>query len=149
MYSSSSYILYLVNRSLQSSIFPSAWKISEVVALVKEGDYEVSSNNRPASLFPAMSKVCELIVLNQLNSYMIKEKRLTRHQSGNKHLHSCETLGVFITNKVFNAMDSKELTVIVLLDFSKAFDSIDQCKLLVKLQALVLVLAPWNGSEFI
>ena len=109
--------------------------------LVKEGDHEVSSNNRPVSLFPAMSKVCERIVLNQLNSYMIKEKRLTRHQSGNKHLHSCETLGVFITNKVFNAMDSKELTVIVLLDFSKAFDSIDHCKLLVKLQALGLSLS--------
>ncbi len=88
----------LVNRSLQSSIFPSAWKISEVVPLVKEGDHEVSSNNRPVSLFPAMSKVCERIVLNQLNSYMIKEKRLIRHQStsGNKHLHSCKTLGVFI-----------------------------------------------------
>ncbi len=89
-------LTYLVNRSLQPSIFPSAWKISEVaiVPLVKEGDHEVSSNNRPVSLFPAMSKVCERIVLNQLNSYMIKEKRLTRHQSGNKHLHSCETLGV-------------------------------------------------------
>ncbi len=47
----------LVNRSLQSSIFPSAWKISEVVPLVKEGDHKVSSNNRPVSLFPAMSKV--------------------------------------------------------------------------------------------
>ena len=58
----------LINRSLQSSIFPSSWKISEVVPLVKEGDHEVSSNNRPVSLFPAMSKVCERIVLNQLNS---------------------------------------------------------------------------------
>jgi Fe-S cluster biosynthesis and repair protein YggX len=38
-------------------------------------------------------------------------------------------------------MDSKELTVIVLLDFSKAFDSIDHCKLLVKLQALGLSLS--------
>ncbi len=36
-------------------------------------------------------------------------------------------------------MDSKELTVIVLLDFSKAFDSIDHCKLLVKLEALGLI----------
>ena len=40
-------------------------------------------------------------------------------------------------------MDSKELTVIVLLDFSKAFDSIyiDHRKLLVKLQALGLSLS--------
>ena len=46
-------------------------------------------------------------------------------------------------------MDSKELTIIVILDFSKAFDSIDHCKLLVKLQHWVSVLAPWNGSEVI
>ncbi len=57
----------LINRSLQSSIFPSAWKISEVVPLVnlvKEGDHEVSSNNRPVSLLSAMSKVSQRIELN-------------------------------------------------------------------------------------
>ncbi len=63
---------------------------------------EITDLYRYLLFFHAMSKVCERIVLNQLNSYMIKEKRLTRHQNGNKHLHSCETLGVFITNKVFN-----------------------------------------------
>jgi retron-type reverse transcriptase len=40
-----------------------------------------------------------------------------------------------MTDKVFKAMDSKELTVIVLLDLSKAFDSIDHRKLLTKLKA--------------
>ncbi len=132
----------LISRSLQSSIFPSAWKISEVVPLVKEGDHAISSNIKQTCIVISCDvKSCERIVLNQLNSYMIKEKRLTRRQSGNKHLHSCETLGVFITNKVFNAMDSQELTVIVLLDFSKAFDSIGHCKLIAKLQALGLSLS--------
>ena len=45
-----------------------------------------------------------------------------------------------MTDKVFKAMDSKELTVIVLLDLSKAFDSIDHRKLLTKLKALGLSL---------
>ena len=130
----------IINRSLQTSVFPSAWKISEVTPLFKEGDHEVANNNRPLSLLPAISKICERVALNQLTSYMNEKKCLSKHQSGNKKLHSCETLGVFMTDKVFKAMDSKELTVIVLLDFSKAFDSIDHRKLLTKLKAVGLSL---------
>ena len=70
-----------------------------------------------------------------------KGERPARHQSESKHLHTCETVDVFITNKVFNAIDSKDLKVIVLSDFSKAFDTIDHCKLLVKLQSLGLTLS--------
>ena len=40
------------------------------------------------------------------------------------------------TDKVLGVMDSKKLTLVVLVDFSKAFDSIDHCRLLSKLQAL-------------
>ena len=130
----------IINRSLQTSVFPSAWKISEVTPLLKEGDHEVANNNRPLSLLPAVSKISERVALNQLTSYMNEKKCLSKHQSGNKKLHSCETLGVFMTDKVFKAMDSIELTVIVLLDFSKAFDNIDHRKLLTKLKALGLSL---------
>ena len=74
----------IVNRSLLSSVFPAAWKISEVVPLPKDGDHELVNNNRPVSLLPAASKVCERIALNQLTSYMNKNNCLTKHQSGNK-----------------------------------------------------------------
>ena len=84
----------IVNRSLLSSVFPVAWKTAEVpvVPLPKDGDHEMANNNRPVSLLPVTSKVCERIALNQLSSYMNKNNRLTEHQSGNKAMHSCETL---------------------------------------------------------
>ena len=69
----------IVNRSLLSSVFPAAWKISEVVPLPKDGDHELANNNHPVSLLPAASKVCERIALNQLTSYMNKNNRLTEH----------------------------------------------------------------------
>ena len=94
----------IVNRSL-SSVFPAAWKISEVVPLPKDGDHELANNNRPVSLLPAASKVWERIALNQLTSYMNKNNRLTEHPSGNKAKHSCETLNVFLTDKALEAMD--------------------------------------------
>ena len=72
----------IVNRSLLSSVFPAAWKISEVVVpkvyiyipLPKNGDHELANNNRPVSLLFAASKVCEQIALNQLTSYMNKKQ---------------------------------------------------------------------------
>ena len=72
-------------------------------------------------------------------SYMNEQKRLNEHQSGNKKHHSCETLNVFITDKVLEAMDVKKVTLVVLLDLSKAFDSIDHVTLLTKLQAFPLL----------
>ena len=41
-----------------------------------------------------------------------------------------------ITDKALEAMDAKKVTLVVLLDLSKAFDSIDHLTLLAKLQAL-------------
>ena len=105
----------IIKRSLLTSVFPSAWKTAEVVPLPKDGDHEVPNNNRPVSLRPVASKLCERVALDQLTSYM--ERHLTKHQNGNKKLHSCETLTVFVTDKVLEAMDSKELTVMVLLRF--------------------------------
>ena len=126
----------IINCSLLTSVFPSSWKEAEVIPLLKEGDHEIANNNRPVSLLPAASKVCERIVLNQLNEYFAKKKCLSVHQSGNKKLHSTETLNIFMTDIVLNAMDNKELTALTLLDLSKAFDSINHQVLLMKLRSL-------------
>ena len=126
----------IVNHSLLSSVFPQAWKISEIIPLLKEGDHEVANNNRPISLLPAASKVCERVALNQFTQFMKAKKRLTEHQSGNKAMHSTETMNVMMTDQMLQAMDDKKLSIVVLLDFSKAFDSIDHNKLLSKLKSL-------------
>ena len=95
----------------------------------KEGDHEVSSNNRPVSLLVVASKVCERLALEQFSCHLTNNKRLSSHQSGNKKLHSTETLNVFITDTILKAMDKKKLSALVMLDLSKAFDSINHQRL--------------------
>ena len=102
----------LVNSSLLTSVFPDKWKKSEVIPLVKEGDNEIPSNNRPISLLPALSKICERVALNQFTEYLTRCNRLTNHQSGNKKSHSTETLNIFITDTIFKAMDSRRVTAL-------------------------------------
>ena len=126
----------IVNCSLLTSEYPTLWKMAEVVPLLKDGDHEIADNNRPVSLLIAVSKICERVVLNQLTDYMSQRKRYTEHQSGNRKLHSTETLNIFITDQILQSMDRKEVTALVLIDLSKAFDSIDHSILLVKLQTI-------------
>ncbi|CAB3981747.1 Hypothetical predicted protein [Paramuricea clavata] len=85
----------IINCSLSSSSFPIAWKEAEVIPLLKDGNHEEASNNRPLSLLTFLSKICEKIALNQFGSYLMKNKKLSTHQSGNKKHHSCETLKSF------------------------------------------------------
>ena len=125
----------MVNRSLLSSVFPARSKISEVIPLPKEGDHQIPNNNRPVSLRPAASKICERVALNQLITFLYNKKRLSQHQSGNKKLHSCETVNVVITTKALEALYAKKVALVVLLDLWKAFGSIDQTALLAKLRA--------------
>ena len=129
-------ITSLINSSFTNSTFPKAWKRSEIVPLPKEGDFEQPCNNRPISLLPAPYKVSETIALNQFTTYLAKHSKLTPHQSSNKKLHSTETLGLLVSDHIYRAMDDKKVTAIVLIDLSKAFDSLSHPVFLTKLHNL-------------
>ena len=108
--------------------------MAEITPITKEGDHEQANNNRPISLLPMLSKVCEKVVLNQVVSYLDINKRLSTEQSGNKKYHSTETSLIETTDTFLHAIDKKEVTAVVLLDMSKAFDGLDHKILMLKLQ---------------
>ena len=112
-----------------SSEFPQSWKEAEVIPLIKEGDHELPSNNRPLSLLIVVSKICE-VVLCQFTTFLFHNECLTSHQSGNRRYHSSETLNVLVDDIILEAMDQKYVTARILLDLSKAFDSVHHPTLL-------------------
>jgi hypothetical protein len=126
----------IVNRSLLTAVFPLAWKKSVAIPILKEWDYEIPNNNLPVSLLTVASKICERAALNQLMEYMSQKGCLTEHQSGNKKMHSTETLNILVSDMILDAMDRKELTAVVLLDLSNAFDSIEHSLLFKKLYSM-------------
>ena len=79
---------------------------------------------------------------------MTNKERLTKHQSGNKKLLLCEILNVIMTGKALEVMDVTKLTLVVLLDLSKAFDSLDHSRLLAKSKTLGVgcTALKWFGS---
>ena len=84
---------------------------------------------------PVLSKICERGAHDQLiASYLTANQRLTSKQCGNKKWNSTETSIIQTIDAILEAIDKKQLTDIVLLDMSKAFDCIDHEILITKLQ---------------
>jgi len=50
---------------------------------------------------------------------------LSIHQSGNKKWHSTETSLIHTSDRILTAIDQKKTSAVVLLDMSKAFDSVN------------------------
>jgi retron-type reverse transcriptase len=107
-----------------TSTYLLSWKLAEVIPLHKDGDPDNAPNNRPVSLLSSLSKICDKVALNQFTDYLMEHKLLTKHQSGNRKLHSTETLNIAVTDILLEAIDKKQLSIIIFLDLSKAFDSV-------------------------
>ena len=123
-------ITSIVNESFLTCVFLSKWKTAEVTPIPKDSDHEQPNNNRPISLLPVLSKVYERVVYNKLTSYLQSNHTLSNTQSGNKKWHSCETSVIETTDTILK----RKLTAVVLLDMSKAFDSVNHETLILKLQ---------------
>ena len=64
--------------------------------------------------------------------------KLSTYQSGNRKMYSTETALKNVTDNILKAIDEKSASLLVLLDMSKAFDSLNHNLLLEKLRKLGL-----------
>ena len=116
------------------------WQVSsslekaEIVCIYKSGDISNTTNYRPISLLPLLSKVLERHMAISLNSYSTKFTLLSDFQSGFRRSHSCQTALLKLTQDCYNSLNKKELVVLASLDFRKAFEFVSSPILLKKLQ---------------
>lgn len=117
-------ILHIINTCLLESVFPQAWKIAKIKPLPKVSSPSGFKDLRPISILPALAKVLERVMSNQIQLYLIENSLLPQKQSGFRQGYSCNTALLNVTDDIFCASDRGDLTALVLLDFSKAFDTI-------------------------
>ena len=129
-------IVDIMNTSLSSGIFPSSFKTSCVKPIIKKPklDPEILANYRQISNLPFISKVLERIVAFQLHNYLSTYNLSPRLQSAYRKIHSTETALLKVQNDLLLAVDNGYEAVLVLLDFSAAFDLIDHDILLNRLE---------------
>ena len=128
------YIMVIINTSIVTHVFPHQWKHPHILPFHKNGDKDEVSNYRPISLLPILSKILEKVIAIQLMSYLETNKLLSNHQHGFRSNLSTETALMKVTDKLYENIDKKKVSLLLLLDLSKAFDSvshrilIDKCK---------------------
>jgi hypothetical protein len=116
----------MINFSLESICIPNNWKTAPVVPLIKKLDLElILENFRPVSNLPFISKIAEKAVISQLLGHCEENAPLPANQSSYRRHHSTETALVKVQNDILISMDRQEVTLLVLLDLSAAFDTID------------------------
>lgn len=123
-------ITHIINFCIRNSVYPRLWKQALVTPLPKINEPVEFKDLRPISILPCMSKILEKIINQQFQEYVENNNILPQTQSGFRRNHSCVTALANVTDNIMRATDEGKITVMTLLDFSKAFDTLDHATLL-------------------
>lgn len=129
-------ITHIINYSLNTSVFPNEWRKAHILPLPKVSNPSLPNDFRPISILPFLSKVIESVALKQLTQYLKDECLLNPLQSGFRAGHSTTTALVKVTEDIRHAMNNSLVTILVLIDFSNAFNAVDHDLILAALSRL-------------
>ena len=107
----------ILNQSIDSGSLPTEWTKANVTPIYNKANKNQAENYRPVSLTCVACKVLEHITCSHMHKYLEQHDILTSLQHGFRSRRSCET----------------QVDVLV-LDFSKAFDTVPHDHLLGKLE---------------
>ncbi len=142
-------LTHIINTSLRTRIFPTAFKQARVTPLLKKPTLNTSllENYRPVSLLPFVAKTLERVVFNQLSLFLSQYNKLDAKQSGFRSGHSTETALLSVTEALRVAKADSKSSVLILLDLSAAFDTVNHQILLSTLSSLGITGIPLRWFE--
>ena len=108
---------------ITQKIFPNNLKLGDVTPVFKKENASLSKNYRPGSVLPAVSKIYERIVQKQILEYI--DKQFSPHLCGYRKGYWTQTALTSMLEKCKSCIVNNGLAGGVLMDLSKAFDSIN------------------------
>lgn len=117
-------LLRYCNHTLKHLMCPKIWPKSQIIPFPKKGDLSLATNYRGISLLSIAAKIYNKLILNRLVPKV--EPLLRNNQNGFRRGRS--TLSQILTlRRIIEECKFCNLDVILIfIDFSKAFDSIDR-----------------------
>ena len=127
----------ITNLSLETSYVPLSLKKAVLHPTLKNSatDYEEFSNFRPISNLKFISKMIERVVAIRLLDYFRCNGLEELYQSAYKQFHSCETALIRVQNDILREIDGNSAVLLLLLDLSAAFDTVDHAILLQRMSS--------------
>ena len=117
----------IINLSFTLGTFPEEMKQAIIKPLIKKPSLNcnVFKNYRPVSNLSFLSKLLERVAASRLHSHFRENNLYTKNQSAYRSGHSVETALLSITDSALRILDSNKSVIVILLDLSAAFDTID------------------------
>ena len=100
-------------------------------------DKEVLKNYRSVSNIAFLSKVLEKVVAMRIDLHLAENSLHDSHQSAYRKFHSTETALMKVKTDITEALDKGSMTVLIMLDLSSAFNTLDHTILLRRLQCSI------------
>ena len=127
-------ITHLVNLSVKYKVFPSQWKLAKVIPLHKKEEVLLAKNYRPVALLAITSKILERAVFGQVIEYFETNNLLHPSHHGFRSMHNTSTAMLQMFDTWLDAMENDDISAVIMLDLSAAFDVVDHNILIQKLK---------------
>ena len=121
------------DQILKKLKFPDNLKLADITPLHKKLETVLKENYRPVSVLAVVSKIFERIMDKQTDAYM--EKYLSQFICGYRKRHGPQHALLYMIERWKKSLDNKGYAGGVLMDLSKAFDTINHKLLVAKLHA--------------
>ena len=137
-----------VNMSLTQAIFPESEKLASIKPIYKgKGDIECLNSYRPISNLSYLSKIIERTVYEQTWAFLRSQKIIPNEQSAYRENHSTETTVCAITSDMTEIVANGKCGILIMLDLSAAFDTVDHKLLLDDLRHVGIDNAVYNWYD--
>ena len=123
-------LCHLINLSLKTGLFPSIWKKARIVPVFKSGNSSLPQNYRPISILPALSKIIEKAVHQQISKFLEHNNLLSNTQFGFRANRSTDMATILLCDSIRRQVGQGKFVGSVFLDLSRAFDTINHGKLI-------------------
>lgn len=135
----------IINASFETGVFPSTEKIAIVKPLLKTSkDPDQLSSYRPLYNTSMLAKILEKACLRQITKHLSNFEAIPRYQSAYRKFHSVETVINRIYNDLIVSKARGNCTMLVMLDLTAAFDTVNHSILLNDLKLLGIGGVVWK-----
>ena len=128
-------IARVINCSIETGTVSGVLKSAIIIPTVKNNLPPTEIKNfRPISNLTFISKILERVIYAQLTDYLNSNNLNEPMQSGFTANCSTETALLKVQSDILGALGERKVTLLVLLDLSSAFDTLDHTHLLKTLE---------------
>jgi hypothetical protein len=123
----------LFNYCLENVYFPDELKLASVIPLFKKGSRNLINSYRPISLLSPITKIFEKLIYDRVADYFSRKKLFCKEQFGFIKGRSIQAAVLNLLHDLNMAINNNKYSIVVFLDYSKAFDTVSHDLLLKKL----------------